>query len=311
MTAPALEAAGLVKTYGRRRALDGLNLEIPAGCIFGLVGANGAGKTTLMSVCVGLLRPNAGRLSLLGDGPFHPARHAGRVSLLPQDSRLPLHARVAELLRCYGRLQGVPADEIDPQVERLLAWVNLADRAHAPIRTLSHGMVRRVTIAQAFLGDPELVLLDEPLSGLDPREVVRIRDLLLQRRGRQTIVISSHALDEIERLCDQVAFIDHGRRIKQDTLRALTRRHTDITYRLAPAPAPLPLERLQQALPAATWQPSPDGRALTVSAAGDIDLATVNATVLPILLAAGVGVEEIRRGSGLEHAYLTATTPTT
>ena len=104
----ALEIKGLFKSYGRCRALDGLDLTVPVGSLFGLVGANGAGKTTLMSICAGLLRPDTGRVDLLGEGAFEPQRHAGRVTILPQDSRLPLHARVQDLLAGRGRVPAGP-----------------------------------------------------------------------------------------------------------------------------------------------------------------------------------------------------------
>jgi ABC-type Na+ transport system ATPase subunit NatA len=158
---------------------------------------DGAGKTTMMSICAGLLRADGGRVDLLGEGAFDPARHAGRVTILPQDSRLPLHARVADLLMFYGRLQGVPRADLPAQIEQLLAWVNLSDRATSPVKSLSHGMMRRLTVAQAFLGQPQLIFLDEPMSGLDPREVARMRETLGRRRDNQTIVIRSRVLTEL------------------------------------------------------------------------------------------------------------------
>ena len=112
----ALQFHGVVKCYGRLRALDGLDLEVPRGSIFGLVGSNGAGKTTAMAIALGLLRAGEGTVDLLGDGPFSPERHAGRVALLPQDSSFPPHARVEELLRFYGRVQGMPSAEIAPAI---------------------------------------------------------------------------------------------------------------------------------------------------------------------------------------------------
>ena len=305
--AHALHLRGLRKAYGKTRALDGLDLAVPAGSLFGLVGANGAGKTTLMSIGVGLLQADGGEIDVLGAGPFHPVRHAGRVALLPQDSRLPLHARVGELLHFYGRLQGVPAADLPAQVDRLLHWVNLADRARAQVRTLSHGMMRRLTIAQAFLGNPELIFLDEPMSGLDPREVARIRQLLLQRRGGQTVVISSHILSELEALCDTVAFVDKGKLLRQDTLHAMMRRHRRITYRVRPAP--LPLDRLRAALPDAEWAVENGGTELVALTTDGTDAAALNAAVLSILLESGVGIEEVRRGSDLETEYLAATNP--
>ena len=299
----ALELTGVVKRYGRCTALNGLDLAVPAGSIFGLVGSNGAGKTTAMAVSVGLLRLATGRVNLLGEGPFHPARHAGRVTLLPQDSRLPPHSRVEELLRYYGQLQGLREGELQASIEEVLDWVHLQERRRAAVRTLSHGMMRRLTIAQAFLGHPELVLLDEPISGLDPREAARIRAILQRRRGAQTIVISSHNLHELETLCDTAAFIEAGRLVRQDSMDRLTRRSGRMTYHFKPGP--LPLDEIRRAVPEAQWEADPAAGTLTVSfleSGGSAE--TLNAAVLPLLLAAGVGILEIRRGSSLESEYL-------
>ena len=304
----ALEFKGVVKTYGSRRALDRLDLAVPRGTIFGLVGSNGAGKTTALAVSVGLLRHDEGAVSLLGDGPFHPDRHAGRVTLLPQDSRLPLHARAEDLLRFYGRLQGLPEGALRESVDEVLEWVHLRDRRRSPVRTLSHGMMRRLTIAQAFLGRPELVLLDEPMSGLDPREAARIRAILKRRHDSQTVVISSHNLHELETLCDAAAFIEAGRLVRQDSMDTLTRRSHRVAYFLEPGGRPLPMEELKQALPGATWEPSFEGAELTVKFFGEnTRTAEINARVLEILLRHGLGVVEVRRGSNLESEYFSAT----
>jgi ABC-type multidrug transport system ATPase subunit len=303
---PALTFQGVVKTYRRIRALDGLDLCVPAGSIFGLVGSNGAGKTTAMSVAVGLLQPQAGSVDLFGEGPFDPNRHGGRVAVLPQDSRPPPHARVEELLRFYGGLQGLRGGELAGAVSDLLDWVHLRDRAGSAVRTLSHGMTRRLTIAQAFLGMPGLVLLDEPLNGLDPREAARVRDLIRGRRGRQTIVISSHNLSDIEALCDHVAFIEHGRLVRQDTLDMIMRRSHRVTFQLAPAA--IPLEALRSALPAVEWEAA--AGSLTATFPATLTVAELNARALPILLQANVPVLEIRRGSNLESEYLRASAPT-
>ncbi len=305
----ALQIRELQKSYGKRRALNGLNLTVARGSILGLVGANGAGKTTMMSICCGLLQPDGGAVDLLGEGEFNPVKHAGRVTILPQDSRLPLHARVADLLYFYGQLQGVAKSVLPQQIEQLLSWVNLGDRAKSPVKSLSHGMMRRLTVAQAFLGEPELIFLDEPMSGLDPREVARMRELLVQRRGKQTIVISSHVLTELEALCDTIAFIDKGRLLKQDSLSAIVRHHHRVTYRLRPG-GPVPLAALGNAVIGAEWNLSANGielSALLVDGAGQ--LADINAKVLPLLLQAGVAIEEIRRGSDLESEFLAATEP--
>jgi ABC-2 type transport system ATP-binding protein len=302
----AIEMRNVVKRYGKHTALNGFDLDVPAGSVFGLVGSNGAGKTTSMAVCAGLLGHQSGTVNLLGDGPFDAAKHGGRIALLPQDSRLPLHAKIEDLLVFYGNLQGMKGSSLENSINEVLEWVHLRDRRASPIRTLSHGMARRVTIAQAFLGEPDLVFLDEPLSGLDPREVARIRPLLAQRRGRQTIVISSHNLHEIEALCDHVAFIEAGRRVSQDTITAMTRRSHRVTYKIGQSQ--ITAERLAELVPEARWEVSADRRALTAyftESSGT--LAGFNARVVPVLLAENVPIEEIQRGSDLETEYLAAT----
>ena len=301
----ALELRAVVKRYGRLTALNGLDLSVPAGSLFALVGSNGAGKTTAMSVALGLLRIARGEVNLLESGRFRPSRHAGRVALLPQDAALPPHARVEQLLLYYGRLQGLSGATLRRCVDEVLDWVHLADRRRATVRTLSHGMRRRLTIAQAFLGRPDLVLLDEPMSGLDPREAARVRAILGRRRGAQTIVISSHNLHELETLCDRVAFIEHGRLVRQDSMEQVTHRAGRITYRLRPGP--IPLDELRRAAPAVQWESDPVAGTLNATfPAGTSTVESVNAAVLPALLRADAAILEVRRGSDLESEYLAA-----
>lgn len=302
----ALELVGVSKRYGRRQALDGLSLSVPEGSLFGLVGSNGAGKTTAMAIVTGIVQADGGTINVLGGGSFQPAVHAGRVTVLPQDALLPREARIGELLAFYADLQGVPRQQIDTCVRQMLQMVHLEDRARSPVRTLSHGMMRRVTIAQAFLGDPDLVLLDEPLSGLDPREVQNARTFLRQRRPGQTVIISSHNLYEIEKLCDRVAFIEKGKTVLQDSLDSVTGRGHAVRYRLAPSP--WDLAGLQARLP---------GTLLELSAASDLltcrfavparTLEEVNGIVVRYLLEAGVGIREIQCGGELEQVYLDRT----
>ena len=303
MSDMALKLTGVVKRFGRRTALDGLTLSVPTGSAFGLVGSNGAGKTTSMSVTMGVIPHDGGQVDLLGGGPFDVAVHAGRVSLMPQDAGLPLHARVGDLLAFYALLQGVPHTRVVERVDEVLDWVHLRDRAGAKVRTLSHGMRRRVVIAQAFLGSPDLALLDEPLSGLDPREVVSMRELLKRRRPGQTVIVSSHNLHEIERICDHVAFIEDGKVVKQDRMDALTGRSHSVHLHITPGA--VPLDALRDALPDAAFELRADGRLLicrypeTRSGVED-----VNRHILPVLLQANIGITEIRRGAELESAYL-------
>lgn len=216
----AIKTHGLVKRYGGRRALDGFSLDVPAGCVLGLVGPNGSGKTTWMMSVAGYVQPNEGIIGLFGSGrPFDAALHSGRLAILPQDSELPLDATPRSFLTALARLQGLTGKQADASVKGILESVNLADRAGASVRSLSHGMRKRLMAAQCFLGNPDIVLLDEPFNGLDPEEVVRLRTLV--SRGGRTTVISSHNLVDIEKLCTHVAFVENGKCLRMASIDAL------------------------------------------------------------------------------------------
>lgn len=283
---PALRCVGLRKRYRKNVALDGLDLEVPAGSVCGLVGPNGAGKTTAMSVVAGYVRPDAGQVDLLGLGPFDPERHRGRVGILPQDAELPPASTPRQLLTIWARLQGLSGGDVRRAVDEALQDVLLVDRADARVGTLSHGMRRRVTVASALLGNPDLVLLDEPTSGLDPAQARHLRDRIARERGRRTVLVSSHNLAELESLCDWVIFVNHGRVTNAGPMDVVTGRDREVHVRLAP--------------------PFPPGRGDVVTlrvAPGDaVEVATTE--LLRALLAEGALVAEVRRGASLERRFL-------
>lgn len=284
---PAIRVEGLQKRFGRAVALDGLSFTVPAGSLCALVGPNGAGKTTTLSILAGFLPADAGRVDLLGRGPFAPLAHRGRVGILPQDAELPTASTPRQLLAVWARLQGLDGARADRAVDEVLEVVLLRDRADARIATLSHGMRRRVTVASALVGDPELVLLDEPTSGLDPAQARHLRDALAAWRGRRTLVISSHNLAELEALCDHVVLVDRGRCTRDASLAALTRADRLVTIRLAaPVPEGLAAEE--------TVTLGEDGRAIE-------ELVTAR---LAALIARGARIAEVRRGESLERRYL-------
>ena len=294
----AIVTRALVKKYGRHAALDGFTLAVPRGSITGLVGRNGAGKTTWMMTVAGFVRPNSGEVSILSRGPFDAAIHAGRFSILPQDSELPNEGRVRALLVGYGRLQGLSRKDAAQSADALVAAFNLSDKANSPIRALSHGMRKRVAVAQAFLGEPEVVMLDEPLSGLDPVEADRLRAFILSRRGRTTIVVSSHQLDDIERLCTHVAFVADGRVERMETLRALTSDSGRVAYTLKAKPADL--AALEAACPGVRL--AEEGDLLVAEFPAELSVDAVNAALLPGLLK--FGVLAVQPGRSLADAYL-------
>lgn len=300
MRPDAVVARNLVKKYGRGYALNGFSLSVPVGSTMGLVGRNGAGKTTLMMIMAGFVLPSSGSIDILRCGAFNAARHGGRLSILPQDSELPLEARARELLVRYARLQGLQPAAAKKSADELVAAFNLEAHADKRIRALSHGMRKRIMVAQAFIGDPEIVLLDEPLSGLDPVEAFRMRDFIRARRARQTVVISSHNLDDIEKLCTHVAFIDGGKLERVDLLSAITSGSGRIVYTLKRRPDDLTaLERLERSL-SLSWDG--DSGVLTAVFSEDVPPETVNAKLLPELLA--FGVVSVVSGRSLAEAYL-------
>ena len=210
-----IEVHNLTKTYaGGVRALVGLNLEIGSG-MFGLVGPNGAGKTTLMRILAGIIQPTSGTVRVFGhDLSTAAGRMAAKTLLgyLPQDLGLYPNLTGREFLDYMAILKGVTeAGTRRRQIERLLADVRLMDVADRKLKTYSGGMKRRIGVAQAMLGDPKLLIVDEPTVGLDPEERVRFRNLLSEMAGRCTIILSTHIVEDISHSCNDLAVIGQGR----------------------------------------------------------------------------------------------------
>ncbi len=204
-----ISCTDLGKRYGSNVALDSVNLDLQAGDPIALIGPNGAGKTTLMSLLCGYIRPDSGQATVLGLAPGS-AGLSGRLSALPQDAQLDPRFSVARQLHLFAILQGLSGGAARRDVDRVLDYVGLADAKQQKPAELSHGMRKRVAIAQALLGAPEVVLLDEPTAGLDPANVKIIRDLIVSCSQRMTFIVSSHNLDELEKLCSTVVHLDQG-----------------------------------------------------------------------------------------------------
>ncbi|MCE9687483.1 ABC transporter ATP-binding protein [Shewanella sp. AS16] len=205
-----VNCTGLSQFYGNKLALDNVDFNLNAGAPIALVGPNGAGKTTLFSLMCGYLTPSKGEILILGEKPGS-APLLGRVSALPQDAKLDPNLSILSQLTLLAQLQGMKPNAARQEALRVLALVDLTDVAGQKPPSLSHGMSKRVSIAQALMGSPELVLLDEPTSGLDPANAKKIRELVRSLSGEITFIISSHNLDELEKLCDQVLYLDQGR----------------------------------------------------------------------------------------------------
>ena len=227
--AVVLSVVGLRKSYGDNEVVRGLDFAIGRGECFGLLGPNGAGKTTTLRCCLGLTDPNAGAITLVGEPVPKAAREARvRVGVVPQMDNLDPDFTVVENLRIYGRYFRVPDALLHERIPRLLEFAGLSTKGSSSIRTLSGGMKRRLTLARALINDPELLILDEPTTGLDPQARHLIWDGLRQLLTQgKTILLTTHFMDEAERLCSRLAVIDHGRMIASDTPRALIAEHVE------------------------------------------------------------------------------------
>jgi ABC-2 type transport system ATP-binding protein len=235
---PALEARALRKEFGPKTAVRDLTLAVPRGEVFGFLGPNGAGKTTSVKMLLGLVHPTAGSGRLLG-APVGAPRARARVGYLPEHFAFHEWLRGRELLRFHGRLLGLRAPALESGVEALLRRVELLEAADRCLREYSKGMRQRIGLAQALLGEPELVFLDEPTSGLDPLGRLLVREVIRDLRARGTTVfLNSHLLSEVEVTCDRVAFVKDGRVVREMTL-GEEERDLEVELRLDRAPASL------------------------------------------------------------------------
>jgi ABC-2 type transport system ATP-binding protein len=221
---PVLVLENVTRVYRRFfprrevRAVDGLDLEIRRGEIFGLLGPNGSGKTTTILMVLGLLRPTGGRIEVFGCRPGDRATRR-RIGYLPEEFEAHGFLTGEETLLYYGSFFGLPRAEVRRRAEDLLGSLELWDDRRRRVREYSKGMRRRIGLAQSLLHEPDLVVLDEPTNGLDPIGILRVKSMLrdLRDRGR-TVLVSSHILPEMEDICDRVAILDRGRILAEGAL---------------------------------------------------------------------------------------------
>lgn len=236
-TAPAVACHGLAKRYREVVALAGLDLDVPAGSVFGFLGPNGAGKTTTMRLLTSLARADAGGATILGVsvGNGDPNRR-GLIGYLDQDPRFHGWMRGRELLELVGNLYGMRGTELRQRIDETLALVGLEEAARRAIGGYSGGMRQRLGLAQAVLNRPPVLLLDEPVSALDPEGRRDMLEVIRGLGGSSTVLFSTHILNDVERVCDRVAIIDRGRLVTEGPMDDLLERYAQPVYLLEAEP---------------------------------------------------------------------------
>jgi ABC-2 type transport system ATP-binding protein len=221
---PAIEVSHLVKTYGGTSAVNDISFNVARGEIVGFLGPNGAGKSTTMRILTGYLPATSGTVRICGvPVAGQPDEIKRRIGYMPENNPLPDDMRVSEYLYFRGRLKEIPRRKLGPRIDEVLEVCDLKRVRHRIIGQLSKGYRQRVGIAETILAEPPVIIMDEPTIGLDPHQILIVRDLIASLRGRMTVIISSHILPEIEVTCDRVLIINQGRVVAQGTPAELRR----------------------------------------------------------------------------------------
>lgn len=299
----AVATRGLVKRYGSRAAVAGLDLNVPRGMVYGFLGPNGSGKTTTLRLLVGLARPDAGSMQLLGQPySWRDRRHLFRVGALIEQPSFYPYLSGRDNLRVFGAA-GPPTPR--HRADEVLGFVGLSERARDKVKTYSLGMKQRLGIAAALLADPELLLLDEPANGLDPGGIVAMRELLrfLTSQGK-TVLVSSHILPEMEQMADVVGIIAAGRLVREGPLASILEQGTRVRVRLREADVGRSLEILAALAPSVESNvPGPGGQRWVAVRVPQDEAAQVNRS----LAEGGVFASGLETGNDLETVFLSLT----
>ena len=217
-----ITVSNLTKWYGDHLAVEDLSFEIGEGHVYGFLGPNGAGKSTTMNIMTGCLSATSGQVLIDGHDIFEEPEEAKRqIGYLPEQPPLYMSESPREYLRFVGEAKGLRGAELESQIDAVIRQTGIQDVAHRRISALSKGYKQRVGIAQALMGDPKVIILDEPTVGLDPLQIIEIRDLIRELGKGHTVIFSSHILSEVQTICDEILMIAHGRLVAFDTPEAL------------------------------------------------------------------------------------------
>jgi ABC-2 type transport system ATP-binding protein len=222
-----IEVKNLCKLYGDRMAIDHLSFTVNRGEVVGFLGPNGAGKTTTMKIITGFMAPSSGSVTVGGADVFEsPIEVKKKIGYLPETPPVYGEMRVEDYLAYVAKLRQTPTEKIKDNVEYALSKTNLRDVRGRMIKNLSKGFRQRVGLSQALVSRPEILILDEPTVGLDPRQVAEVRELILNLKGQHTIILSTHILPEVQAVCERIIIINQGKIVAEDSLEGLSHRMT-------------------------------------------------------------------------------------
>ncbi len=300
-----IEIRGLSKFYGTNAAVSDVSFNINEGEIVGLLGLNGAGKSTILKILGTFLLPSSGEALMAGLSVEDDADQIrAMIGYLPDRPPLYDEMRVVPYLRFVARLKNVPKNSVDDRVRDVLGKTNLEEVAWQPLGELSHGFRQRVGIAQALIHDPKIIILDEPINGLDPVQIVEMRDLILSLRGKHTVILSSHILSEITRTCDRILIIDKGRLVaegRESDLEQSFTRTMRVFVELVGQPRLEELRAVQGVRSVTANVDAPSGGMRLIFECDDDARARIARTVVNL----GCELREIRReGDGLEALFM-------
>lgn len=302
----AIECVGLTRRYGAVTALDDLRLDVPQGAVFGLLGPNGAGKTTLVRLLTGLARPTAGSATVAGyDIATGGVALRRRISVLEQQPNFYSWMTARELLALTGQIFGLRGAELRRRIAETLETTGLTDAAKRRIGGYSGGMRQRLGLAQALINRPDVLFLDEPASALDPAGRYEILQSIAELRGQATVFMSTHILADVERICDHVAILDHGRLVVAATVAELQERYARPTYEIELEPHQAEgLASLEALLRAEPWAQDV-ARHLDTLRVGVRDPHAASFALAPLCAQAGVALARLERvRPSLEEIFL-------
>ncbi|WP_179952117.1 ABC transporter ATP-binding protein [Marinicella rhabdoformis] len=299
----AISTTKLTKKFGSQLAVKNINLSIKSNITTGLIGPNGAGKTTLMSLICGFLKPSTGNVTVLGCRPDDILLKA-RFSILPQDARLLKSLSIKKQLSMLAELQGFEQKQAKNEALKVLQDVGLLEAQNKTPEQLSHGMLKRCAIAQAILGSPELILLDEPTAGLDPSTTDAIKAVIKRLQNKATIIISSHNLAVIEDLCQEVVILNKGELHAHQTIDTIVVQQEALTIKLTEHPTEDQIQKLNETPWVKRIKVGQPGSCLLVLYYDPSDTEGIEIKALTLLKSVNLVYKEFTKGERLQE-YMT------